>query len=183
MSLESPTLPGRNQLSMNDLKKAIPKNLFTPSELGMPLKAENLEDASDNVSDNTSDNVDVKKGGAKFDTGKVRVDLVPGEFVYAVAAVLTYGAIKYQDWNWAKGMRKGRLLAALGRHWIAYSCCEEIDDESGLPHTWHMATCLAMLISGELRGVAEEDRKEAVEAYQRAQAAFSKMKQPTKETS
>ncbi len=126
----------------------------------------------------SSDNMDLSAGGVKFDAGKARIDLVPGEFIFAVAAVLTYGAIKYQDWNWAKGMRKGRIMSALGRHWIAYMVGEEFDPESGLPHTWQMATNLAMLISGDLRGVAVEDRHEAVEAYYQAQKIFAGMQDP-----
>lgn len=125
-----------------------------------------------------SDNMNLEAGGVKFDAGKARVDLVPGEFIFAVASVLTYGAIKYDDWNWAKGMRKGRIMAALGRHWIAYMVGEEVDPESGLPHTWHMATCLAMLISADLRGVADEDRQYAIGAYYKAQSLFSRMKDP-----
>ena len=125
-----------------------------------------------------TDNMNLEAGGVKFDAGKARIDLVPGEFIFAVASVLTYGAIKYDDWNWAKGMRKGRIMAAMGRHWIAYMVGEEIDPESGLPHTWHMATCLAMLISADLRGVASEDRQFAVKAYYEAQHRFSQMKDP-----
>lgn len=125
------------------------------------------------------DNYDMTKGGVKFDAGKVRMDLVPPEFVFAVAAVLTYGAIKYNDWNWAMGMRKGRVVAALLRHTFAYLAGSSFDDESNLPHTWHAATCLAMLIGGELRGVAIEDRQFAVEAYEDAKRLFGEMKDPT----
>lgn len=124
------------------------------------------------------DNMDLAAGGVKFDAGKVRMDLVPPEFVFAVAAVLTYGAIKYEDWNWAKGMRKGRLVAAALRHLISYLSGEELDDESGLPHTWHAATCIAMLIGVTLRGVAEEDRQDAVAAYEEAKLIFGGMKNP-----
>lgn len=124
------------------------------------------------------DNMDLDAGGVKFDTGKVRPDLVPGEFIFAVAAVLTYGAIKYDDWNWAKGMRRGRFMAALMRHWIAYMVGEELDDESGLPHLWHVGSCVCLLVSAELRGVAEEDRREAVDAYYRAKSIFADMRNP-----
>lgn len=125
-----------------------------------------------------SDNYDLNAGGVKFDAGKVRMDLVPFDAVFAAAAVFTYGAIKYDDWNWAKGMRKGRLVSALLRHTGAYMMGEELDDESGLPHTWHMLACVMMLVSGELRGVAIEDRAMHVQAYETARVLFSNVKDP-----
>jgi len=117
-------------------------------------------------------------GGAKFDAGKVRMDLVPPEFTFAVAGALTYGAHKYEDWNWAKGMRKGRLIAALMRHANLYLAGEELDVESGLPHTWHIGACTAVLIGCEMRGVAEDDRAEAVEAMRKVEKLFAGMLNP-----
>ena len=128
--------------------------------------------------DQMSDNQDVSQGAAKFDGGKVRVDLVPSEFTYATAATLTYGAIKYEEWNWAKGLRKGRIMAALMRHGMFYMMGEELDKESGLPHTWHMSACLAMLIASEARGTAIEDRQFATAAMDKMEAQFANMKDP-----
>ena len=50
--------------------------------------------------------------GKKFDEGKVRVDLIPTESLFAVAEVLTFGASKYGEHNWRKGMAWSRLYAA-----------------------------------------------------------------------
>lgn len=112
-----------------------------------------------------ADNFDLTQGGVKFDAGKIRLDLVPPESDLAQGAVYTYGAIKYDDWNWAKGMRRGRVIAALLRHTRAYQLGEERDPESGLPHTWHMHCCTGMLIGINARHVAEEDRNTALYAY------------------
>lgn len=125
------------------------------------------------------DNFDLNEGGVKFDAGKIRLDLIPPESELAQAAVYTYGAIKYDDWNWAKGMRKGRLVAALKRHTNAYLLGEELDDESGLPHTWHMHCCTGMLIGIEERGVAEDDRQTSRMALDRVRQAFGLMKDPS----
>lgn len=124
------------------------------------------------------DAVDLEKGGVKYDGGKPRMDLLPMDALFAIACVFTYGALKYDDWNWAKGMRRGRILAALLRHVAAYSVGEEYDAESGLPHSWHMGCCVLMLISGDLRGVAMEDRSYAVQALRRVQATFRGMNDP-----
>jgi len=127
-----------------------------------------------------ADNFDMEKGGVKFDAGKVRMDLVPADSIFAVACVFTYGAIKYADWNWAKGMRRGRLIAALDRHKTAYLMGEEFDRESNLPHTWHMGCCTLMLISADLRHIAEEDRAKCLDAYYAAQNYFANMMTPDK---
>src|SRR5690625_32211 len=121
------------------------------------------------------DNQDISKGAAKHDAGKVRMDLVPMEFVYGTAAALTYGAEKYEAWNWSKGLRKGRVMAALLRHAYAWLARQDLDPETNLPHTWHMAACLAMLIGCEARGTAIEDRQDAQQAIDYVEKHFSQM--------
>jgi len=143
---------------------------FTPT--GDPWNAGPYYTDNEEILRMAADNYDMDKGGVKLDARKVRLDLIPPEANIAEAAVYTYGAIKYDDWNWAKGMRKGRIVAALLRHAMAYLAGENRDQESGLPHTWHMRCCTGMLIGVELRGVAEEDRQFAVEAYRDAVRIF-----------
>ena len=90
---------------------------------------------------------------AKADSGKIRPTLVPASLVFAVAAVRGYGTEKYGDpENWRK-VEPERYEDALYRHWLAYLGGEEKDQESGLPHLWHLATNAAFLI--ELGGGAE----------------------------
>lgn len=90
---------------------------------------------------------------AKADSGKIRPTLVPASLVFAVAAVRGYGTQKYGDpENWRK-VEPDRYEDALYRHWLAYLNGEEKDQESGLPHLWHLATNAAFLI--ELGGGAD----------------------------
>lgn len=42
--------------------------------------------------------------GKKLDDGKARMDLLPPEFLFATADILAFGAGKYGDRNWEKGM-------------------------------------------------------------------------------
>ena len=87
---------------------------------------------------------------AKFDNGKLRPTLVPPSLMLAVAAVREYGCQKYKDpENWRK-VEPQRYRDALYRHWLAYLGGEKCDQESGLPHLWHMACNVAFLI--ELEG-------------------------------
>ena len=96
--------------------------------------------------------------GKKHDGEKVRMDLLPPEMETAVAAVLTFGAAKYGDRNWEKGMKWGRVYAAMRRHMNAWWAGEDNDPETGMPHTWHAACCVAFLIAYQSRGIGTDDR-------------------------
>lgn len=105
------------------------------------------------------DNTDLEKGGVKYDDGKPRFDLIAPEFEEGVAKVLAYGAKKYRDRNWEKGMRWGRCVAALRRHLAAWQQGEDIDPESALHHLDHAACCLMFLRAYVARQMGEDDRK------------------------
>ena len=86
----------------------------------------------------------------KADLGKPRPTLVPVSLMEAVTAVREYGCKKYADpENW-KMVEPKRYRDALYRHWLAYLKGEKTDEESGLPHLWHLACNVAFLI--ELEG-------------------------------
>lgn len=86
---------------------------------------------------------------AKADHGKVRPTLVPPSLVLAVAKIREYGCAKYHDpENWRQ-VEPQRYRDALYRHFLAYLGGEEKDQESGLPHLWHMACNIAFLIEME----------------------------------
>ena len=86
---------------------------------------------------------------AKADKGKVRPTLVPPSLMLAVASVREYGCQKYKDpENWRK-VEPQRYRDALYRHWLAYLGGEKCDQESGLPHLWHIACNVAFLVELE----------------------------------
>lgn len=82
----------------------------------------------------------------KYDEGKPRYDLIPAIGLDYVAQVMTYGATKYGERNWEKGLEPGRLFAALMRHSWAWMRGEIDDPESKLPHLAHAAASVMMLI-------------------------------------
>ena len=83
---------------------------------------------------------------AKHDNGKPRPTLVPPSLVMAVTQIREYGCQKYKNPdNWKK-VEPQRYLDALYRHFLAYLSGEHNDQESGLPHLWHMACNIAFLI-------------------------------------
>lgn len=96
--------------------------------------------------------------GVKHDDSKARYDLIPPELLETVARVLTFGATKYGERNWEKGMSWGRVFAALMRHMWVWWRGEARDAETGYSHLWHAACCIAFLITYETRGVGTDDR-------------------------
>lgn len=87
--------------------------------------------------------------GTKFDKGKNRIELVPPEIIEGIAQVLTFGAGKYGDFNWRKGLEYSRVVGALLRHIFAYMRGEREDPETGLSHLQHAACNLAFLVTFE----------------------------------
>ena len=96
--------------------------------------------------------------GLKFDDNKPRMDLIPPELLTAVAIILTFGAKKYGDRNWEKGMDWGRPYSALLRHLLAWHGGEDKDPETGLSHLWHVATNAAFLLTYEERKIGNDNR-------------------------
>jgi hypothetical protein len=93
--------------------------------------------------------------GLKHDGGKPRLDLVPPEIIEAVGAVMTHGAEKYGEASY-RDVEPKRYRAALMRHickWLKDP--HGVDDDSGLPHLWHIACNVAFLL--------ELDKPERVE--------------------
>jgi len=96
--------------------------------------------------------------GRKDDQDKLRYDLIPPELLEEVARVLTYGAVKYSERNWERGMAWGRPFGALMRHMWAWWKGENCDPETGYSHLAHAACCVTFLITYERRGIGKDDR-------------------------
>lgn len=96
--------------------------------------------------------------GLRYDSGKARYDLIPSDALEDLASLYAYGANKYAERNWEKGMSWGRCFASLMRHSWAFWRGENIDPESGYHHMTHAAwNCLA-LVSYAKRGRGTDDR-------------------------
>lgn len=101
----------------------------------------------------------------KKDDGKLRLDLVPPEAMFALAEVFAFGATKYAEFGWEEGgLSAKRLYAAALRHLTAYWQAHRLDDEdgqldpeSGLPHLYHALACISMLVTLAERGLLGDD--------------------------
>lgn len=87
---------------------------------------------------------------AKHDGNKIRPTLVPVEIINAIAQVREYGCRKYHNPDNWREVEPERYRDALMRHWLHYlKNPKSKDEESGLPHLWHVACNVAFLIALE----------------------------------
>lgn len=89
---------------------------------------------------------DINKA-ARFNEGKLRYDLIPHEALKGVAQVLTFGAKKYGEDNWRKGLSWRSVLASAERHLEAFKSGEDynVADDPGLMHIDHAITNLMFI--------------------------------------
>lgn len=90
---------------------------------------------------------------AKADVGKPRLSLVPSEIIRCIAVIREYGNRKYKDpENW-RTVEVERYRDAAYRHLLDYiDDPAGVDEESGLPHLWHLACNVAFLCELEKTG-------------------------------
>lgn len=85
--------------------------------------------------------------GLKYDSDKLRWDLLPIDTIEDVVKILTFGANKYGPDNW-QGLDnfEDRYYGALMRHITAWRKGEKMDEESGLSHLAHAMCNLVFLL-------------------------------------
>lgn len=84
--------------------------------------------------------------GARANSGKVALSLIPFHLLAGVARVLMGGRLKYAEYNWAKGLSYRTCMDCTLRHltkwfWLG----EDNDPESGEHHLDHAICNLLML--------------------------------------
>ena len=102
------------------------------------------------------------KEGVKYDQGKARYDLIAAHSLHEIIQVYTMGAEKYDDNNWRKGMKWGRVFGAGMRHMWAFWRGEDIDPESGLHHLAHAAWACITLLEYTKTRPGFDDRGDAI---------------------
>lgn len=87
-----------------------------------------------------------KQKHCKQTVGKLRMDFIPPKSLIAISKVREFGVAKYKDaWAWKQVVTQDELITAIQRHTLKIQLGEQLDDESGLPHTWHIACTAAMI--------------------------------------
>lgn len=88
---------------------------------------------------------------------KLKTHLVPYELTLAAAMGLNYGADKYDERNFEKGLTASSMTGAIERHNKAIMDGEHIDADSGLPHFALLASSVAMLVHNVMNSRIEWD--------------------------
>ena len=116
-----------------------------PDAIWYPWSA-SLKEQIENGEFKKSDTLVEESQKAKADNGKPRLSLVPRRIIWDIAAIREYGNKKYGDpENWRK-VEPERYRDAAFRHFLAYlDDPYGVDEESGLPHLWHLCCNLAFL--------------------------------------
>lgn len=88
------------------------------------------------------------KAGLRYNEGKVPISMVldAQDALLGCAAVLAFGAQKYDRGNWLNGLKYTETADSALRHLMKFLCGEELDKESGLPHVDHFL-CNALFLS------------------------------------
>lgn len=84
--------------------------------------------------------------GLRYNTGKLRWSLVSWKALEPMVRVLMFGAEKYDDHNWKKGLKYTEVCESMMRHLYAFMEGEDNDPESKLSHVGHIL-CNAMFLS------------------------------------
>lgn len=114
--------------------------------------------------ENSAQNVAKAAEGIKFDAGKPRMELLPFLALTEEAKVMTFGAQKYADHNWRKGMSWTRVMAAGLRHVFKFIMGEDVDPETGLSHLAHARCCFGFVEEYRQLGLGTDDRWKAPKA-------------------
>lgn len=80
-----------------------------------------------------------KGTGLRYNSGKLRYDLVNYQAHRDMVKVLTIGAEKYFDRSWEGGLSWTSVIASLKRHLAAIEAGEDYDQETGCLHIAHAA--------------------------------------------
>jgi len=102
------------------------------------------------------------EGSLRFNKGKLPMHLIPPSSLKALASVLEYGSSKYDDRNWEKGANYSVPYSSLMRHLMSFWSGEDNDQESGLPHTYHILMNAAMLVQYEQLNKDLDDRPDKI---------------------
>ena len=88
----------------------------------------------------------MKEKGERKNEGKLKWSLVSWRALEPMVRVLMFGAAKYDDHNWKKGLKYTEICESLQRHLNSFIDGEDNDQESKLTHVGHIL-CNAMFLS------------------------------------
>ena len=92
-----------------------------------------------------------KQTADRYNSGKIRFDLIPTEGLIELARAYTMGSYKYTDENWRKGLPYTNVIASLERHWNLWKSGVSVDKDTGCHHLalvcWNAMTLLVYCLT------------------------------------
>lgn len=88
----------------------------------------------------------MEEQGVRENSGKLKWSLVSMRSLAPMVRVLMFGAQKYEDHNWKKGLKYTEICESLQRHLNSFMEGKDNDSESKLSHVGHIL-CNAMFLS------------------------------------
>lgn len=107
-----------------------------------------------------------KGAGARRSKGKAALTLVPLHLLAGVARVLMSGLIKYNAWNWAKGMAWSVCMDATFRHLFKFWYAREELDKETMEHHLDHAICNLLFLKHYLTYYPEGDDRPPAEMFE-----------------
>ena len=89
---------------------------------------------------------------------KPKFSLIPQLALKEVAEVFSYGANKYEKYNFSNGQDATVYTDAALRHIHKYLLNYDVDDESKLYHLAHACSNLMMLLDNDINNTTVDDR-------------------------
>jgi len=117
--------------------------------------------AKANERDSKTKHPAAKSGAMRAALGVPYFKQVPLEAVGAGAAALEYGARKYDNRNWEKGLPWQQMIDSLKRHVDDFERGRDYDDGddgSGMHQVCMIMASAMMLSASVIRGIGEDDR-------------------------
>lgn len=96
----------------------------------------------------------------RYNQSKLRPSLFPVVCYVHIIEILEFGAKKYSDDNWKKGLSFKSCLDSLERHLIKFKLGENCDEESGLLHVGHIIINAMFIMYFILTGRTDLDDRE-----------------------
>lgn len=124
-------------------------------------------------------------GGLRLNSGKIRMELTPPEWDYALADVATQGSKKYAARNWELGMEWSVMVGCMKRHLAKFEAGERYDGAefsipdgtTGCHHLAMVAWNALALMTYDLREIGKNDlpKEVTLELLKRVNALTSDM--------
>ncbi len=139
-----------------EINEPVPERVGSIPRMGPRPDGINKDVAVGDLSSNA------KGSGARKNSGKIVLSLVPFHLFAGVSRVLMGGMIKYAPWNWAKGMKWSTAFDCTLRHLFKWWYMgEELDQESGEHHLDHVLCNVLFLRHFTLTYSEGDDRPDA----------------------